>query len=132
MKLGLIEDVELYELAREIVPVGGSGVDNAQVSGLLATIRGSRSHAVLRAMTQHQLEKARKDGDYGIERAAFYDRLFKALQVVEKRADEFVRATVPLVGGKANRVKKDEMSSRLASTLMTHVAAEHRWQGSRR
>jgi len=83
-------------------------------------------------MTQHQLEKARKDGDRGAERASFYDRLFKALQLVEKRADEYVRASSPLVGGKANRTEKERLSGRLASTLMTHVAAEHRWQGSRR
>jgi len=29
MKLGLLEDGELYVLAQEVVPAGGSGVDNA-------------------------------------------------------------------------------------------------------
>jgi hypothetical protein len=132
MKLGLLEDGELYSLAQQVVPAGGSGVENAQVSGLLSTVRASRSYAVLHDMTQRQRDKARKDGDRGAERAAFYDRLLKALQNVEKRADEYVRASYPLVGGKADRNQKERWSGRLAATLMTHVAAEHRWQGSRR
>lgn len=135
MKLGLLEDGVLYKLAGEVVPEGGSGVDNAQISGLLATVRASGSYAQLRTMTQRQLEKARKEGDSGAVRAGFYERLFRALQTVEKLADDYARARLleaPQGTGK-NTVKqwKDERSGRLAVTLMTHVAAEHRWRGSR-
>ncbi|WP_437600241.1 hypothetical protein WMF28_01610 [Sorangium sp. So ce590] len=136
MKLGLLEDGVLYQLAREVVPEGGSGVDNAQITGLLSTARATGSYTQLRAMTQHQFEKARKDGDRGAARAGFYDRLFRALQTVEKLADDFARARLgeALQGTGKNTAKqwKDHWSGRLTVTLMTHVAAEHRWRGSRR
>lgn len=132
MTLALLEDTTLYRLATDVVPQGGSGVDNAQISGLLSTARASGSCTVLRAMTQHQLEKARKEGDRSASRAAFYDRLFRALQQVEKHADEHVRANAPAGEVKsALKKRKDDLAGRLAVTLMTHVAAEHRWQGSR-
>ena len=69
MKLGLLEDGDLYRMAGEVVPEGGSGVDNAQITGLLSAARASGSYLLLRAMTQHQYEKARKDGDWGEARA---------------------------------------------------------------
>ena len=128
MKLGLLEDSTLYHLAKEVVPDGGSGVDNAQISGLLNTIRASGSSTVLRTMTQHQLEKARKGGDREAPRAAFYERLFKALQQVEKHADDYVRATFASEGAKADRKRRDQWSGRLALTLMIHIAGEHRWR----
>jgi hypothetical protein len=136
MELGVLEDGVLYKMAAEIVPETGSGVDNAQITGLLSVARASCSYALLRAMTQHQFEKARKDGDRGAARVGFYDRLFKALQKVEKLADDYAREhppELPQGAGKINAKQwKDRWSGRLAVTLMTHVAAEHRWRGSRR
>lgn len=131
MMIGLLEDTTLYKLAGEVVPGEGSGVENAQISGLLSTIRSSGSCAVLRTMAQRQLEKSRREGDHDTLRTAFYDRLFKALQEVEKHADEYVRMKFPLVGGKVDRKQKEHWSGRLALTLMTHIAAEHRWQQRR-
>ncbi|WP_437743777.1 hypothetical protein WMF39_01500 [Sorangium sp. So ce1504] len=136
MKLGLLEDGALYQLAGEVVPEGGSGVDNAQITGLLSTVRASGSCGQLREMAQRQLEKARKDGDRGAARAGFYDRLFRALQEVEKLADAYARAHPPEALQGAGKIPakqwKDRWSGHLAVTLMTHVAAEHRWRGSRR
>lgn len=87
MSLGILEDTTLYRLAQEVVPDRGSGVDNAQITGLLSAARASNSYALLRAMTQHQFEKARKDGERSAERAQFYDRLFRALLQVERLAE---------------------------------------------
>jgi hypothetical protein len=133
VNLGLLEDRILPALAKDVVPEGGSGVDNTQISGLLSTIRASGSYAVLRTMTQHQFEKARKEGDRSADRAAFYDRLFKALQQVENHADKYARAKASQSASKSELKKdKDRWSGHLASILMTHVAAEHWWQGSGR
>lgn len=143
--LAQIEDGLLYGLAAEVVPTGGSGVENAQVSGLLAVVRATASHAVLRNMTQHQLTKARKEEERGAERAEFYRRLFEALQKVEQAAAELA-ARHPLPGaapdgpapfdkgGEKRRLakRKEDWAGRLALTLMTHVAAEHAWRGSGR
>lgn len=133
MNIAKLEDEELYELAKVVVPKGGSDVENAQITGLLSTVRASKSWALLRKMSQHQFEKARKDGEWGADRAAFYDRLFKALGEVEKIADTHVRDTSPVTGAKLDpkqRQLKDDWTGRLALTLMTHIAAEHRWQRS--
>ncbi len=133
MNIAQLEDDVLYALAKVVVPKGGSDVDNAQITGLLSTVRASKSWALLRKMSQHQFEKARKDGEWGADRAAFYDRLFKALGEVEKYADEHVRGLSSLAGGKLDskqRQLKDDWTGRLALTLMTHIAAEHRWQRS--
>ena len=139
MNLGLLEDRDLYQLAAEIVTEDGSGVDNAQISGLLATIRASGSYNMLRRMAEHQLEKARKEGDRSAGKAAFFDRLLKGLRQVDRHADDFVSESLSPVEGKPSRKEKEtrrkekaRWSGRLASTLITHIAAEHRWQGSRR
>ncbi len=131
MKISLLEDGDLYDLAQTVVPEGGSGVNNAQISGLLAVIRQSRSYAALRAMTRHQFEKAGKEGNRGAQAADFHQRLFKALKQVEQHANDYVGDSTPeLETKKARKKMKDKWSGRLALTLMTHVAAEHRWQGS--
>lgn len=133
MNLGLLEDEVLYTLAKTVVPAGGSDVENSQITGLLSTIRSSRSWALLRKMSQHQLEKARKDGERAEGRAAFYDRLFKALGEVEKYAEEHVRPPSSSPGNKLDRQQKqqkEQWAGRFALMLMTHVAAEHRWQRS--
>lgn len=136
MELGLLEDGALYQLAAKVVPEDGSGVDNAQITGLLSIARASGSYAQLRTMTQRQLEKARKDGDRGAARAEFYDRLSRALREVEALADACALAHPPDARQGAGKITgkqwKDRWSGRLAVTFMTHVAAEHRWRGSRR
>ena len=131
--LGLIEDVTLVDDAKEVVSEEGSGVKNAQISGLLTAVRASLSYDVLRRMTQHQMAKARNDGDRSRLQAAFYDRLFKALKKVEQYAADFVKdsETSEEIDAskikKVNKEKKKRLSGRLALTLMTHVAAEHQW-----
>lgn len=133
MNIARLEDETLFELAKTVVPSGDGKVKNAQITGLLSTIRASRSLALLRKMSQHQLTKAAKDGDRSESMAAFYGRLVKALGDVEKYADEHVRGTSPVAGSKldTNRKQlKDEWAGRLALTLMTHIAAEHRWMRS--
>ncbi|MCG8424904.1 MAG: hypothetical protein MJE77_44025 [Proteobacteria bacterium] len=132
MTLGVLEDHDLYELAGEVVTAQGSGVTNAQINGLLAVIRASESYASLRKMTQHQREKARKDGDRGAERAAFYDRLFKALTQVEAHAHAYVGTRYPdLENKKQRKAHKDLWSGRFALILMTHVAAEHQYRSDK-
>ena len=133
MTLGLLEDETLYELAKTVVTADGCDVENAQITGLLSCVRSSRSWARLRKMSQHQLEKARKDGEWGESRAAFYDRLFRALDKVEKYAEEHLRTKLRLGTAKLDRqqqVQKDNWAGDFALMLMTHVAAEHRWQRS--
>lgn len=135
MNLGLLEDEVLYALAQTVVPAGGSDVENSQITGLLSTVRSSRSWALLRKMSQHQFEKARKDGERGEGRAAFYDRLFKALGEVENYAEQHVRESSTGAGAKLDRqqkLQKEQWAGRFALMLMTHVAAEHRWQRSPR
>jgi len=135
MSLGLFEDRDLYQLAAKIVTEDIRGVNNAQISGLLVTIRSSGSHNKLRRMAEHQLEKARKDGDRGANKAAFYDRLLKELRQLAHHAEELLgpmKGEVSQEKKVARRNEKEQLSTRLASTLMTHIAAEHRWQGRRR
>jgi hypothetical protein len=133
MNVGQLEDEVLYALAKRVVPEGGSDVDNSQITGLLSTVRASKSWILLRKMSQHQYEKARKDGPWGEERAAFFERLFKALGEVEKYAEDQVRGLSFVAGAKLDakqKHEKEQWAGRFALTLMTHIAAEHRWQRS--
>jgi hypothetical protein len=128
----LLEDSTLCELAEQVVPAEGSGVDNAQVTGLLSTVRASNSYNVLRAMTQKQHEKARKEGDRGQRRADFYSRLFHALKQVETLANDRARADCTATSSTAEQKKhRQRWADRFALVLMTHVAAEHRWRWRR-
>ncbi len=127
--LGVIEDHVLMDWAKEVVPNGGSDVTNAQISGLLSAVRASQSYDVLRRMTQHQVSKTQKEGERGINRLAFFDRLFKALKKVEQLASDYVQETINEENAKVLKDHKKRLSNRFAVTLMTHVAAEHQWQG---